>query len=105
MRNEEYIARGKKEDRLNEFDVDARAENMRVCVNYIFEYFNNYLNIAEAEEKTVLQNEKLDKYRQQLQDYEPEVREWLVSIYAEYGKHMNRIIGNILKMNIKTLLQ
>lgn len=57
------------------------------------------MNITEAEEKTVLQNEKLDKYRQQLQDYEPEVREWLVGIYAEYGKHINRNIGNILKQN------
>lgn len=94
---EEYIARRKKEDKLNEFAVDERMENMRVCVNYIFEYFNNYLNITEAEEKTVLKDEKLDKYRKQLHDYEPEVREWLVSIYSEHGKHMNRNIGNILK--------
>ncbi|WP_312522433.1 hypothetical protein [Anaerospora sp.] len=94
---EEYIARRKKEDKLNEFDVDARMENMRICVNYVFEYFNNYLNITEAEEKTVLKDEKLDKYRKQLHDYEPEVREWLVSIYSEHGKHMNRNIGSILK--------
>ncbi|MBC2724363.1 hypothetical protein [Desulfosporosinus sp.] len=94
---EEYIARRKKEDHLNEFDLDARNENMRICVNYVFEYFNNYLNITEAEEKTALQNEKLSKYRQQLRDYEPEVREWLVNIYAEYGKQMNRNVGNVLK--------
>jgi len=94
---EEYIARRKKEDHLNEFDLDARNENLRICVNYVFEYFNNYLNITESEEKTALQNEKLDKYRQQLRDYEPEVREWLVNIYAEYGKRMNRNVGNVLK--------
>jgi len=64
LRLEEYIARRKKEDRLNEYDIDARAENMRICVNYVFEYFNNYLNISKAEEKTVLHNEKIDKYRQ-----------------------------------------
>ncbi len=27
LRFEEYVARRKKEDRLNEFDVDARIEN------------------------------------------------------------------------------
>jgi hypothetical protein len=31
-------------------------------VDYVFEYFNNYLNTTEAEEKTVLHSEKLDKY-------------------------------------------
>lgn len=93
---EEYIIRRKKEDKVDEFNIEQRADNIRICVNYVFEYFNNYINITEAEEKTVLKEEKLDKYRQQLRDYEPAVREWLVSLYSEYGKHMNRNIGNIL---------
>ncbi len=96
---EEYIARRKKEDKLNEFDLDARTQNMKTCVDYVFEYFNNYLDITEAEEKTVLHNEKLEKYRKQLRDYEPEVREWVVRIYNEYGKQMHRYIGNILNEN------
>lgn len=70
---------------------------MKICVDYVFEYFNNYLNITEAEEKTILHNEKLDKYRKQLKDYELEVREWVVSIYNDYGKQVNRYVGNILK--------
>lgn len=96
---EEYIARRKKEDKFNEFDLDARTQNMKICVDYVFEYFNNYLNITEDEEKTVLQNEKLEKYRKQLREYEPEVRDWVFGIYNEYGKQMNRNIGNILKKN------
>lgn len=94
---EEYIARRKKEDRLNEFDVKARNDNIRCCVNYVFEFFNNYLNITEAEEKTVLQDEKLDKYRHQLREYDKEVLDWLVQIFLEHGKQINRNIGNILK--------
>ncbi|NBJ71532.1 MULTISPECIES: hypothetical protein [Clostridia] len=96
---EEYIARRKKEDKLNEFDVDARTQNMKIFVDYIFEYFNNYLDITEAEEKTVLHNEKLEKYRKQLREYDPEVREWLVGIYNDYGKQVHRHTGNILKEN------
>lgn len=72
---EEYIIRRKKEDKINEFDIDARTQNMKLCVDYVFEYFNNYLNITEAEEKTVLHNEKLEKYRKQLRHYESETRE------------------------------
>lgn len=96
---EEYIVRKKKEDKLNEFDLDARTQNMKLCVDYVFEYFNNYLNITEAEEKTVLHSEKLEKYRKQLREYEPEVREWVVGIYSEYGKQIHRYIGNIMKGN------
>lgn len=94
---EEYIARRKKEDRLDEFNADARAENMRICVNYVFEYFNNYLNITEAEERTALRDEKILKFDKELRDYEPEVREWLVRIYAEYGKQINASINSIMK--------
>lgn len=96
---EEYIARRKKEDKLNEFDIDARTHNMKICVDYVFEYFNNYLNITEAEEKTVLHNEKLEKYRKQLREYDPEVREWAVGIYNEYGKQIHKHIGNIMREN------
>lgn len=93
---EEYIAKRKREDKLDEFDINQRVDNMRICVNYVFEYFNNYLNITKAEEKTALKDEKLGKYRQQLRDYDLEVREWLVSLYSDHGKHMNRNIGSVL---------
>ncbi len=94
---EQYIARRKKEDKVNEFDPEARNQNTKLCVDYVFEYYNNYLNITELEEKTVLHNEKIDKYRKQLRAYNPEVKEWLVEIYNKYGKQLNRYIGNILK--------
>lgn len=73
---------------------------MKTCVNYLFEYFNNYLNISELDEKTVLKDQKLDKYREQFADYNPEVREWLVSIYNEYGKQVNKYISNAVKADV-----
>jgi len=99
LRFEEYVARRKKEDRINEFDIDTRIENMRICVNYVFEYFNNYLDITALENKTVLQNEILEKYQRQLHEYDPEVQDWLVRIKSDCNYHMNRIVGNILDQN------
>ncbi len=96
---EDYISRRKKEDKLNEFDIDARTQNMKICVDYVFEYFTNYLNITEAEEKTILHSEKLEKYRKQLKEYEPEVREWLVNVYNDYGKQIHKQVGKITKEN------
>jgi hypothetical protein len=70
LKIEEYISRRKKEDGLNEFDLKDRSQNMKLCVDYVFEYFNNYLNITEAEERAVLQNEKMEKYRLRFRDLE-----------------------------------
>lgn len=54
MTLEEYVIKRKREDGINEFDLEKRMENTRICVNYIFEYFNNYLDTHPADEKTAL---------------------------------------------------
>lgn len=36
MNIEEYIKKRKTEDRINEFDLENRVENLRVVVNYVF---------------------------------------------------------------------
>ncbi len=88
-----------KEDHLNEFDISTRVQNMKICVDYVFEYFNNYLNITEAEDRTILLNEKIDKYRKQLQEYDPEVQDWLTRVYVDYDAYLNRAIAKLLKEN------
>ena len=93
MKLEEYVEKRKKEDRINEFDKNKKDENLKICVNYMFEYFNNYLDITELEATTIAKEEKLDKYRKQLRDYDSEIREWLLNIYSEYGNFLDKSIG------------
>ncbi|HDX9579911.1 TPA: hypothetical protein ROX88_003520 [Bacillus pseudomycoides] len=97
LKLEEYIVRRKQEDQINEFDKGAQMENLQKCVSYVFEYFNNYLDITKMEERTSLNNERLEKYRKQLKQYELEVQEWLVNLYEEYDKQINRSITHFLK--------
>ena len=97
LKLEEYIAKRKKEDLLNEFNKDKKDENLKICVNYIFEYFNNYLNISDLEERTILKDEKLEKYRMQLENYEHEIQDWLVYVYSEYGNFLDKSIGRRIK--------
>ena len=94
---EDYIAQRKKEDGMNEFDLDKKGENTKLCIDYVFEYFNNYLNISKVEQRTVLHNEKLDKYHNQISAYSEEVQEWLLEIYDQYNKQLTKQIKNILK--------
>jgi hypothetical protein len=94
---EEYISKRKKEDKINEFDIESKMDNMRTCVNYVFEYFNMYLDISKMDEKTVLNEERLEKYKKSLHQYEPEIQEWLVGIYDDHDKQINRSIVCFLK--------
>lgn len=96
MRLEEYIFKRKKEDGINEYDLDKQLENTRICVNYVFEYFNNYLETKSADEKTVLHEQKIEKYRNIIRDYDNEVKDWLVSLYASYGKYMHKNLMNFI---------
>lgn len=100
LKIEEFIARRKKEDRLNEFDFNNRFENIKTCVNYVFEYYNNYLDITDAEDKTASENEKIQKYRDQLRGYDQDIQDWLVTIFTDHGKYFNRTVSKILKDNI-----
>jgi hypothetical protein len=65
---------------------------------------NQYLDITKMEEQTALNNERLEEYRRQLRQYEPEIQEWLVNIYADYDKKINRSIINFLKKDELFLL-
>lgn len=97
MKLEEYIYKRKKEDGINEYDLEKKSENTRICVNYIFEYFNNYLETTPADEKTVLHDQKVEKYRNIVRDYDSEVQDWLVSIYASHGKYMHKQLLNLIE--------
>ncbi|SDJ01092.1 hypothetical protein [Alteribacillus bidgolensis] len=101
---EEYIARRKREDRLNEFDIDSRMDDMKTCVNYVFDYFNQHLDEWSMNEQTVLNSERLQKFKKQLGHYDPDIQEWLVNIYDEYDKQLNRSIINFLKKDELFLL-
>lgn len=94
---EEYISKRKKEDRMNEFDIESKAQNMQTSMNYIFEYFNQYLDESKMDEKTVLNEERLEKYKNSLRHYETEIQEWLVGIYDDFDKQLNRSIVSYLK--------
>lgn len=96
---EAYIAKRKKEDQLNEFSLNDRMENMRTCVNYVFEYFNQYLDTSKMDEKTILNEERLEKYRNSISQYDSEIQEWLVGIYDIHNKKLERSIVNVIKQN------
>lgn len=92
MRLEEYITKRKTEDHLNEFDMEQKVSNIKKSIDYIFEYFDNYLPLEGAENHSAEENERLNKYEKALREYSPELRKWFVTIYDETGHQVNRTI-------------
>lgn len=75
MKIEDFIKERKKKDNINEFDVDKKMDNLHQFVNYVFEYFNLYINIDELEKEKIELNEKALKYKKELSDYSIETQE------------------------------
>ncbi|HCD42449.1 MAG TPA: hypothetical protein DEQ64_01680 [Lachnoclostridium sp.] len=71
IRLEEYIARRKTEDHLNEFDMELKVSNIKKSIDYIFEYFSYYLPLEGAENHSAEENERLNKYEKALKEYSP----------------------------------
>ncbi len=97
LKLEEYIEKRKSEDGINEFDPSKKMINIRTGINYIFEYFDQYLPLQGVEKRTIAENEKLQKYEKTLREYSQDTKEWLLSIYDTYDKQINRTISSFLK--------
>jgi hypothetical protein len=65
-------------------------KNIRTCIDYVFEYFDQYLPLQGVEKRTVAENEKLQKYEKTLSDYSQDIREWLLSVYDTHNRQINR---------------
>lgn len=93
---EEYIACRKQEDNIKEFDLNTRAKNTKICVDYVFEYFNDYLLQHEKTAKKYMYTDKKEKYKSRIQNYNPEVQKWLIDLYSKHYNLLNFTIGHII---------
>jgi len=96
---DEYIACRKQEDNLKDFDLDLRSKNTRKCVNYVFDYFNDYLVQHEKKAKTYMDIDKIEKYSSRVSTYSPEVKNWLVDLYSKHYNLINCSMKHIIEKN------
>lgn len=92
LKLEEYIAKRKTEDGMNEFDKDLRVKNNSIAINYVLEYFEHYIDLSEADEQTIVKTKKTEKYRKALRAHDPDVIDWLVNLNILYGCWLDRVI-------------
>ena len=56
---DKFIEKRLKDDKKNLLDLDNKENNLQDCVNYIFEYFNTYINIDESRRLKIENDEKI----------------------------------------------
>lgn len=94
---DKFIEKRLKDDKKNLLDLDQKENNLQDCVNYIFEYFNTYINIDESRRLQIENDEKIEKYYWQIEKYSTEVQNWLIEVYSKYNKKINQQIPKLLK--------
>ena len=94
---DKFIEKRLKDDKKNLLDLDNKENNLQDCVNYIFEYFNTYINIDESRRLKIENDEKIEKYYWQIEKYSTEVQNWLIEVYSKYNKKINQQIPKLLK--------
>ncbi len=93
---EQYIEKRKNEDGLDEFDSSKKIDNIQICINYIFEYFNVYLPMQGAEDRSPKENKLLLKFEHEIRKYSKETQSWLYNIYYETGHKIDMTIVRYL---------
>lgn len=93
----QFIEKRLKDDKKNLFDLNKKESNLQDCVNYVFEYFNTYINSDESQKLQIENDEKLKKYYGQIEKYSSDVQKWLIEVYSVYNKKLNQQIPKLLK--------
>ena len=93
---DEYILKRKKEDELDEFNLEEKKANMDQSKSYVRDYFYKYLNPDKVQMKQKKQKRKIERYRKSLRKYDKDVQNFFVDIYEKYNKDVVRAIGNFL---------
>lgn len=90
---EEYIAKRKKEDKIDEFDFKKHSENMASIIKYVTDYFNNYLNLEDYDYEMVKIQQTVDKFKNGIQKNYPETHEYIISYYLDNKIRLDKYVA------------
>lgn len=93
---EKYIEKRLKEDEIDIYNIKKKIENIQYCTNYIFEYFNTYIDITSLEKAKLKQDSKLMKYQKELDEYPHRTQKWLLEMYKEHKNKLHKGLRNEL---------
>ncbi len=96
---DEYIAKLKKADKLDEFDITRQADNMSAILKYVMSYFNEYLTIEGCNTEELKMKHAVDTLDEEINRYLPLSKLFVVSFFLEHkiriDKEVEKYISRI----------
>lgn len=89
---EEYIAMRKKKDKRNEFDFNKHSENMGAVIQYVTDYFNEYLNIEDYSQEQMKVQQVIDRFKKGLMERYPTSQEFIIDYYWKNRKRLDTYV-------------
>lgn len=93
---EEYIKKRKTADSMDEKDKHRKSNNLKLCLSYVVDYFDNYIDITQEESKSITVELRAEKYLNTLSNFSSELQDWLVKIYLTHGNQIDNYMRKIL---------
>jgi len=81
---DEYIAKMKKADKLDEFDYLKISENMSAVMKYVMSYFNEYLTMETCDAEEIKFKHAADKLQEEIERRYPKSKEFILSFYLQH---------------------
>lgn len=78
---DEYIAKMKKADKMDEFDYLKQSENMAAVIKYVMTYFNEYMTLETCDAEAIKMKHKRDKLEQEIESKYPKSKEFILDFY------------------------
>lgn len=101
---EDYIHTRKLKDKLDEFDFSKRSENMGKIINYVSEYFNDYLTPEDFSEEILKLQQNLEKSRKRLEEDYPTSHLFIEQFYMKHQKRIDTFIGKVIQNSVEAPL-
>ncbi len=81
---DEYIAKMKRADKMDEFDYLKQSENMAAVIKYVMTYFNEYLTLETCDAEMIKLKHKMDKLEGEIESKYPRSKEFILNFYLQY---------------------
>lgn len=89
---EEYITKRKKKDKLDEFDFEYHSENMSKVIQYVMDYFNEYLNLEEYSYEKVRTQQIIERFKAGIAKRYPESIDFIIDYYWKHKKRIDTLV-------------
>ena len=94
---DEYIAKMKKADKLNEFDYLRISENMSAVMKYVMSYFNEYLTLETCDAEEIKFKHAVDKLQEEISIQYPRSKEFIINFYLQHRIRIHKELEKWVK--------